>query len=339
MYEIVVVGCGVIGLTTAVAIQGKFKKTCKVTIFTEKLSPHTTSDVAAGIWCPYLYQDTNMKNIVKWSKATYDYLINLWREGHADEAGICLQPLTMVFSNEGHEQPDWLNVPFGTQPLSTEHLETINKQHKKNFKTGIHFITISAEPLKLLPFLQKRFIQNGGAIKMKKIINFNELSNYDVIVNCTGLYSKILAKDDQVVPARGQLVRVKAQWNFQTFLHEDGDGAVIVNYDSTVLGGTCQVNDTNENPSDSDTRMILKKCYELVPAIQKAPLLDITVGLRPVRTRIRVEMETIKVDNKVLRIVHNYGHGGGGITLSYGCALEATELIKGILEDILKHKL
>lgn len=140
------------------------------------------------------------------------------------------------------------------------------------------------------------------------------------------------------------------------------------------------MNDNNENPSDSDTKMILEKCYELVPAIQvcrviyikwrktrfyslrfhfspsgviiiltvylchfynlqKAPVLNIAVGLRPVRTRIRLEMETIKVDNKVLRIVHNYGHGGAGITLSYGCALEATELIKEILQNNLKHKL
>lgn len=57
MVKIVVVGCGVIGLTTALQLQ-KDIKDCTVTIVTDKLSPYTTGDVSAGFWTPYLLGTT-----------------------------------------------------------------------------------------------------------------------------------------------------------------------------------------------------------------------------------------------------------------------------------------
>lgn len=64
MYKIAVVGAGVIGLTTAVTVQEKLGSAAAVTIFTENVSPNTTGDVSAGLWTPYLMQDTNPEDIV-----------------------------------------------------------------------------------------------------------------------------------------------------------------------------------------------------------------------------------------------------------------------------------
>lgn len=64
------------------------------------------------------------------------------------------------------------------------------------------------EPSKFLPMIQEEFLKKGGTIVMRKIKEFDELKDYDVIVNCTGLFSKILASDEKMKPIRGQVARV-----------------------------------------------------------------------------------------------------------------------------------
>lgn len=61
------------------------------------------------------------------------------------------------------------------------------------------------------------------------------------------------------------------------------------------------------------------------------------VGLRPGREKVRLELETKRIDDKMVKIVHNYGHGGSGVTLSIGCAKDACDLVKSALN--LKSKL
>ena len=52
------------------------------------------------------------------------------------------------------------------------------------------------------------------------------------------------------------------------------------------------------------------------------------IGFRPARVGgIRLELEIIKTNYGPLKIIHNYGHGGSGITLSWGCANEIVAII------------
>lgn len=81
MYNIAVIGCGAIGLTTALEIQRKFGNEAKVIIFADKFSPNTTSDIAAGFWEPYLLADNSEEDVIRWSKETYSYILKLWQEG------------------------------------------------------------------------------------------------------------------------------------------------------------------------------------------------------------------------------------------------------------------
>lgn len=55
--KIAVVGAGVIGLSTALQVQRSIDKV-SVTVFADNFSPDTTGDVSAGLWMPYLLQDT-----------------------------------------------------------------------------------------------------------------------------------------------------------------------------------------------------------------------------------------------------------------------------------------
>lgn len=77
------------------------------------------------------------------------------------------------------------------------------------YRAGIHYVTFTCEPSKLLPFVEQKFLKNGGLIVQRKITNFKELVNdFDIIVNCTGLQAKELTKDELLKPIRGQIARV-----------------------------------------------------------------------------------------------------------------------------------
>lgn len=81
----------------------------------------------------------------------------------------------------------------------------------------------------MLPYLMKRFLSAGGKFKQQKLNSLNDIiDDYDVIINCTGLGSKYLMMDDLVRPVRGQVMRVKAPWIYETILDDSADGNYII---------------------------------------------------------------------------------------------------------------
>ncbi|KAK4871793.1 hypothetical protein RN001_015917 [Aquatica leii] len=331
MYNIAIIGCGVIGLTAAAAIQEEYKSGVKITIFADKLTPNTTSDVAAGLWGPFYLQDTKLEKIQEWGKGAHDYFLHLWKSGFAAEAGVTLQLVKSVTATD-ISTLDHPHIVFGMQELPPDQIQELSIQHDKAYKSGCTFVTFTCEPRMLLPFLQKRFLANGGTIKNVKIKCFDELSDFDLIVNCPGLMASEIASDSNMTPIRGQVARVYAPWQFHSILN-DGN-YVVGNCNSIVLGGTNQMGDTDTNPRDSDIDRILNGSYDFIPALRNAPILYHSVGLRPGRTRLRLEKEVKNINGKNITIVHNYGHGGGGVSLSYGCALETLQLVREALADI-----
>lgn len=80
-----------------------------------------------------------------------------------------------------------------------------------------------------------------------------------------------------------------------------------------------------------DGLAIRERCEALVPNLKSAKLLDQRVGLRPHRDPVRVEPEVKSVNGRKIKIVHQYGHGGYGVTVAPGTAIYATKLVRQIL--------
>jgi D-amino-acid oxidase len=78
--------------------------------------------------------------------------------------------------------------------------------------------------------------------------------------------------------------------------------------------------DTAVDPAVSER--ILQRCRDVEPRLRDAEIIDVVTGLRPDRHSVRVETET----SAATRYVHNYGYGGEGVSLSWGCAREAAHL-------------
>ncbi len=129
------------------------------------------------------------------------------------------------------------------------------------------------------------------------------------------------------IPIRGQVVRV-AQVGLDRFILDDygpnGIAYIVPRINDCILGGTADEGAEDLTPDPATAEAILARCIALEPRLREAAVLEHKVGLRPGRPTVRLEVER-PVIGKLL--VHNYGHGGAGVTLSWGCAAEVVRLV------------
>jgi D-amino-acid oxidase len=146
----------------------------------------------------------------------------------------------------------------------------------------------------------------------------------DLVVNATGLGARELLGDRRLTPVRGQVVRVACpgldEWTLDEG-HPDGMVYVIPRGPDVICGGTAEEGAEDTTPDPATAAAILARCRSVVPELAAAEVLGHAVGLRPVRDAVRLEREG--------DVVHCYGHGGSGVTVSWGCADEVARLVAG----------
>ena len=97
--------------------------------------------------------------------------------------------------------------------------------------------------------------------------------------------------------------------------------------DNIVLGGTFEEGVEDFAADPHEVQRIIDECSQIEPALRQAEVVKDQVGLRPSRPQVRFEL----VRQKRLIVFHNYGHGGGGVSVSWGSAREMTEkIIEGL---------
>lgn len=333
MKQIVVLGAGVNGLSAAVQLAEYYYNVANVTLISEDVTPNTTGDGSAGLWGPYYCGKTPDHKIVKWSADTHVFFHQLWKNGLASRIGVSLQPcLRLTTDPQGYPEPIWKDTVFGCMKISPAELDRLSHEHGRQYTGGYHFATFTCEPSGLLPYLFNRFINVGGKFVRSRVENLNSVlksRKVDLVVNCTGLGSLEMIGDKEVLPIRGQVARVCAPWIFEVILDDSDDGNyVIPNTETVVLGGTHQMNDFNRNVSPEDSKFIFDGCERMLPSLKNATKVNEWVGLRPGRSTVRLELEHYNAENQTVPIIHNYGHGGCGVTLAWGCGAEVLQLSK-----------
>uniref|UniRef100_A0A8C4RYU7 D-aspartate oxidase n=3 Tax=Erpetoichthys calabaricus TaxID=27687 RepID=A0A8C4RYU7_ERPCA len=322
--RVAVVGAGVIGLSTAVCIAESIPS-CAVTVLAEHFTPDTTSDVAAGILLPHPFPETPLHKQRCWFKDTFDHLLSICNSTDAAEAGVFLLSGWQVFQETpSTKDPYWSTVVLGFHMMTDAELQRFPK-----YKFGQSFTTIKCECSKYLLWLEKRLKNAGGQLHTEKITGFEQLtSSYDIIVNCSGLGSRDLADDQSLYPVRGQILRVHAPWLKHFIRDGNGHTYIFPGIHSVTLGGTRQKHNWEMSVDEADSSGIFERCCELEPSLKKSQVCSKLVGLRPTRNSLRLEREFFVHGNRQVPIIHNYGHGGGGISIHWGTALEATQLVK-----------
>ena len=177
-----------------------------------------------------------------------------------------------------------------------------------------------------LDHLVGRLHAAGGRIVETEVRSLAELAEYTPrIVHCAGLGARELVGDPQLRPVRGQQVVVENPGLDEFFISApfEPDWTAYWPHPGHVVLGGSQDDDTTTEPDPVLADRIRARCIAVEPRLATARVLAHQVGLRPVRSAVRLEVEMIGG----ARCVHNYGHGGTGVTTSWGSAREAVALL------------
>jgi D-amino-acid oxidase len=201
------------------------------------------------------------------------------------------------------------------------------------YTDGHAFVAPVIEMPIYLGYLLDRFVGSGGRVEHRAVSSLNEAGEGRVVVNCAGLGARELAGDASMEPIRGQIVRVRNPGLERFVLDEEnpeGISYVIPRSGDCVLGGTAEEGEWDTEPDPETAAAILRRCTALEPRLARAEVLEHKVGLRPGRPEIRLETEDVAHGPPR---VHSYGHGGSGVTLSWGCAEETLHLVRQALDS------
>jgi D-amino-acid oxidase len=314
--RIVVVGAGVSGLSCGVRLLEAGGS--HVTIVSREAPGETTSAVAGAIWFPYRARPNERTG--PWGALGYERFERLSRE---DGLPITMVEVTSLYGEPLAEDPWWLaSVPANAvrAPAASELPD--------GYADGrtVRVPCIEAPPY--LDWLCRRFAELGGRFERSDLSELREAEG-DVVVNCAGVGAHRLTGDAALRPVRGQVAYVRTRDPVRFMVDEEGPNAlayVLPRPDVTVLGGTAEEDDWEPSPRAETTRSILERTRLLEPRLEGATYLGSAVGLRPGRTEVRLERDSLP-DGRPL--IHNYGHGGSGFTLSWGCADEVARLALG----------
>jgi len=173
---------------------------------------------------------------------------------------------------------------------------------------------------------------SGGSIERREVSSVESVAREArAVVNCAGLGARELVGDETMSPIRGQIVRVRNPGLTRFVLDDDNPAGVtyiIPRSEDCVLGGTAEDGAWDTTPNPAVAEAILSRCVALEPRLGGVEVLEHRVGLRPGRPEVRLEIEELSGGSTC---VHNYGHGGSGVTLSWGCAEEAVGLVREAL--------
>ncbi|MGW7365051.1 FAD-dependent oxidoreductase [Streptomyces sp. NPDC054841] len=314
--DVIVVGGGVVGLTTAVVLAEEGRR---VRLWTREPAEATTSAVAGALWWPYRIEPEAL--VGAWSLAT----LRVYEELAADPDGTGVRLVAGVQSGARLDAlGPWARelaglrdlapgeVPGGGGPALGARLPLIDMP--------VH-----------LGWLRTRLDAAGGTVETRAITSLDEAAAEGaVVVNCTGLGARDLVPDLEMSPVRGQLVLVENPGIETWFTAVDEASSTLTYFfpqpGRLILGGTAVEGSWSLEPDPATAAAIVERCARVRPEIADARVLGHRVGLRPARA------SGVRLDGAPgaygTRLIHNYGHGGAGVTVAWGCARAAADLAR-----------
>lgn len=310
--RVTVLGGGVIGLTSALALK---QAGHEVSIVAARTGAEITSAAAGAVWFPFHASPPELVN--PWALATHRWLTALSVE--APGAGV---DLLEFFQYVDDDSRPWYADAVPGLTLVRSGMPGVDGAPRKA-RVAWHFRAPRVEPALFMPWIERVI---GVPIESREVGSLDEI-RADVVVNCTGLGARRLTGDRELRAVYGGIVVTEpGEMDMSVSVSDDRlEGQVFYSIPrraEMVLGGSTEpCEDDRATTIDSALESaILERCR--AAGMTPGRVIRSYGGLRPFRSRIRVERDASNP-----RIVHNYGHGGSGYTLCWGCALDVVSII------------
>jgi D-amino-acid oxidase len=352
---VLVIGAGVSGLTTALCLR---QRGFPVTVIADRFAPRVTSVVAGALWewppavCGHHQDHLSLARSKTWCETSYAVFSDLAADR---ETGVLLRPATFYFRRpieEDRRQTAKMEELKG-KVREFQHDAGLIEANRINPSLGLRDAYSYLAPMidtdVYMKWLLREVRRTGCHIVERRLTGslreqeeaLARQYDVDAIVNCSGLGAAELARD-AMYPLRGALVRIRndgKRFPPVTQAHcvsHDGSspepGFIFIvprGDDLLVLGGLAEVDEWDLDiglHNYEPIREMYRRCLEFLPALEGAEIdaaEPVRAGLRPCRQQnVRLEQEADP------RIIHNYGHGGSGVTFSWGCSREIAQRVE-----------
>jgi D-amino-acid oxidase len=314
--QIVVVGAGVSGLTSAVLLA---EAGWPVRVWAAAMPQRTTSAVAGAIWAPPRPAERAAMTL-DWS----GHSLRVFRELAEDPGtGVRLAPALAVgelaenaaASSAAELIPDLRPADPADVP--------------EGFGVGFRATMPMIDMPQYLDYLTRRLAAAGCHIEAREVRSLGDVADAaPIVVNCAGLGAGALTGDDTVRPLFGQHVVLTNPGLRQVFLELNSGPewtCFFPHPQRVVCGGISVPGRWDTTPDPELTERIVQRCRRIEPRLGEAEVIETITGLRPDRPSVRVEAEPLGR----VRCIHNYGHSSNGVTLSWGCARDVVRLVSG----------
>jgi D-amino-acid oxidase len=358
--KLLIIGAGVVGLTTALVAR---RRGYEVIVVAAQFAPDVTSVVAGALWewppavCGHHRDSLSLERSKHWAVKSYQIFAEF---ADNPRTGVHMRPAVFYFRRPVAEDP----TEFRKMRELAEYVEGFHQgvalaaEHGVSPDAGVQdaytHLAPTIDTAAYLQWLQNEALAAGCQLERRLLEGPLKKCEQEIlrefgaqtIVNCSGLGAARLVNDGEVYPLRGALVHVRNDgvdmprittshcMAFDNSL--GGQNMVFIvprGRDRLVLGGLVQPGewDTSLTMDDLEVSSMVERCRSFLPVLSKARLVSdgpVRAGLRPARHgNIRLEAEP------GTRTVHCYGHGGSGVTLSWGCAAEAVDIVDKITQE------
>jgi len=320
--DVLVIGAGVCGLSTAITL---LDAGLAVDVYAADPPNRTTSAAAGALWGPHLVGAD--ERVEPWAAHT----LHRFRELAADPAAGISEMAGLV-ATPGESGPEPPAFTDGAGPATRCEPAELHGGFAAGWRYTAPVVDMSA----YLDYLISSLLAKGGRLQLGPALR--DLSEAEdrwaapVIVNCAGIGARELVPDSGLTAVRGQVVIAANPGLSEFFVGEREDPAEVTYIfprgPLVVLGGTQQRDSSSLRPDPTTADRIVRLCVAAEPRLAGVPVLEHRVGLRPVRDSVRLDVHALGGGR---HLIHNYGHGGAGVTLSWGCAESVRTEIVGII--------
>ena len=305
--DALVIGAGIIGLTTAIRLA---ETGISVTVATADDPLETTSVLASAMVGPSFAPPP----MGEWAAATDA----VFRGPESEAPGVAIRRGRLIAEPEGFIHPAAKDLP-GFAPCNAA-------ETPPGFGTAFWIVVPLLDMPAYMGHLVARATSLDVRIERRSMASLDEAASLaPLVINCAGLGARKLVPDTTLTALRGPYIVVRNP-GVDTFVMSGPPGPTTTSYhphgDKVVLGGS-MTETWDTTPDEREAAEIIARCARVEPKFKDAEILDHRVGLRPARSQPRLERQQLGGST----IIHNYGHGGSGVTFSWGCAAHVLTML------------